>query len=228
MTNPIVADIRSKAFWRILVHPLSYSDTNVSSFSALEPIITRSSVRIRGWDFPHISDRDGGIVPNQTFIERVTNWQHYLEYWRFYQSGQFIYLGGVAYEWRERSELWPRGGEPTSGRPLSVTDVIYRFTEAFELASRMSLTEAGADEMRIEIGLNNISGVHLELPSSRAGFMEPTTSGIRDFPYAIDLPRDLLVGDPKYQARRGLSQFFQRFRWDPDDEVLESMQQPSR
>ena len=224
MSNPIVGKIKSRAYWRILIRPTEYRDPDSMRYSDLEPVINRSSVRLRGWDFPHISDRDGGIRREQTHIEHITEWQHYLEYWQFYLTGQFIYLGGVSSEWRDVSELDPGTYAKLPGRPLWVLDVFFRFTEAFEFASRLSITSSGNREMHIEIGIHNISEFQLELPSSRAGFMAPKTSGISKFIYPIQLTRDLLVSDPSGHARRAASELFQRFDWKASDNVLQSIQ----
>lgn len=228
MTNQIVEKIQSRAYWRILIRPTNYPDSDLTKYSDMEPAIGRSAVRIRGWDFPHISDRDGGIRRQQSHIEHVTEWQHYLEYWRFYLSGQFIYLGGVSSEWRDVSELDPGTYSKVPGRPLKVLDVLFRFTEAFEFASRLSVTDFGSDEMHIEVGVHNIAGFQLVLPSSRAGFMAPQTSEISEFSYPTVLARELLIGDTNGHARRYAAEFFQRFGWNASDDILKSLQENQR
>jgi len=162
----------------------------------------------------------------QNHVEHVTDWQHYLEYWRYYRSGQFVYIGGLASEWRDQSELDPGEYTRGAGRPLNVGEAIYRYTEVFELASRLSLTDGGDDEMCVEIGLHNIDGFDLYLPPSRAGFPVPPRSFINEFTHEVEVTRDSLVADPRSHARKGLSELFQRFKWDPGESFLTSMQDP--
>jgi hypothetical protein len=85
------------------------------------------------------------------FIEQATDWEHHVETWRLYQSGQFIHYAAFSDDWRDQSGLWPPDGTWKAGMWLGIGATIYRFTEVFEFAARFAQTAAGDETMAIRI-----------------------------------------------------------------------------
>ena len=147
--SELLEKIRSCGYWNIAIHPNEFVPERVDRVSKLYPILRNTSVRLRGWDFPHLNPM---LDPRKEddWIEQEFGGAPFLEIWRFYQSGQFVDVSSVPYDWND-SALYK------SGSIINVADSIYRLTEAFELAARLSLTEAGSLFMHVEITHANLS-----------------------------------------------------------------------
>ena len=100
------------------------------AYEALLPTVQRCVVQIRGWDFPHLSNQVE-IERQADWIGQSSEWEHLLEAWRFYQSGQFVDLSGIWEDWRDQSSLHPAGGDWRQGQTLGVGDALFRLTEIF-------------------------------------------------------------------------------------------------
>ena len=67
---------------------------------------------------------DGQSTPEvmDDWVGQGIDWENYVEYWRFYQSGQFLHLDGMKEDWMEQREMydsgdrWPIGENPLSQR----------------------------------------------------------------------------------------------------------------
>lgn len=129
--NPVVEKIKSRGYWRVLIRPGDYQPTRVANILSLRKIISECSVQISGWDFPHVSSRSEPTI-GQDHIEQVIDWEHYVQYWRFYQSGQFVFYGGVWNDWRDQSSLSPKPPSWGGSRRLGVGDTAITLIEIFE------------------------------------------------------------------------------------------------
>src|SRR6266496_3691126 len=89
----IVERIKSGPHWRLLIRPLPFIGDRVP-YEELLPTMARAKVQFRGWDFPHIN-RQEPVLRGTDWIASADDFRGHIEYWRFYTSGQFIYLGSV-------------------------------------------------------------------------------------------------------------------------------------
>src|SRR5712692_4445961 len=161
--TPFEEEIRSRGHWWIVIHPVDYVPQRLP-LTELEQVLQRARVQLRGWDFPHVSDRDP-ITTRTKSIRGRTDWMYYRELWRFYQSGQFAYLLGIHEDWIERTDpgsfgaRWgPPPGLAAQGPLLGVGDALFRITETFEFASRLAVTPAGGEAMQIKIEVHGLKG----------------------------------------------------------------------
>jgi hypothetical protein len=152
--------------------------------------------------------------------------------WRFYQSGQFIHFSGMPIDWRDQSGFWPASEDPQwkAGTLLDVMETIFRFTEIFEFAARLSLTEAGYEQMHIEIRSANLKGRKLWIDRrlGRMPFVHDYTASLDYFPHHVDLERTDLVAHPREYALESSLELFKRFDWNPPLELLRNMQSQLR
>ena len=84
----ILSEIRKTAYWRVLIRPTEFQQDRIASLSACLDTIEKAKVSLRGWDYPHTERNQ--IVRGQEFIEHQVNFMGHAEYWRLYQSGQFV------------------------------------------------------------------------------------------------------------------------------------------
>ena len=77
----------------------------------LLPIIEKSAIELGGWRFPFIPDRPGELTNGQRFrdedsVRQIHRWEHHLEVWRFFRTGQFALVTSVSWDWRDQSGWW--------------------------------------------------------------------------------------------------------------------------
>jgi len=197
----------------------------VAKISALHPILRRTSVQLRGWDFPHLDDRKT-LEFDSDWIGQETKWNQYLEFWRFYQSGQFVVFRAMDEDWRDQSSLSPAPKDWKPGSLLSVEETVRQLAEIFEFAARLSFTEAGDEVMRLRITIAGLQGRSLSVESPRRP-LKGKTASIQELPYQIDLSRLQLVAEPRDLSLAPAIEIFQCFSWDPGLEILRDMQENS-
>jgi hypothetical protein len=217
--------IKLRGYWKVVIRPAEFLRERVAELLYLKEIIRKSSVELRGWDFPHISSNTD-ISVGMDWVGQEVDWSEHVETWRLYQSGQFAFYGGIYYDWQDQSIFERPSQSWTPGKHLGVVDTIFRLTEIYELAARLSMTEAGGDSLFIGTTLVGLSGRALRIDDPRrSGFSYPRTSAIQEFPYSVTLPREQLVSEARDQALKHADQLFTRFNWTAGVEFLKTMQE---
>src|SRR3989337_3033873 len=107
----LLEKIKSRGYWRVVIRPGRFVEKRIRDITVLYPIIQKTTVELRGWDFPHV---DPHINPHidVDWVGQESEWEEFLEIWRFYRSGQFVDLAGIPEDWRDQSKLWPAGKDP--------------------------------------------------------------------------------------------------------------------
>ncbi|MCI0440653.1 MAG: hypothetical protein L0177_16205 [Chloroflexi bacterium] len=147
------------------------------------------------------------------WIGQEIDLQNHLEMWRFYQSGQFVYFGGLVADWSNESD--GHGGEasPIGKKKLGVLDVAIKYAEIFEFAARLSRTEAGDDAMHIEVALRGIQNHELWA----ADFPIITTAESREASNEFSLKKDVvalsLLANTNELALKAAIETFKSFSW---------------
>src|ERR1035441_3490152 len=107
MNKPILDKIKSRGYWRINFEPLVY-EQKLKTLGECKDIIEKSQVELRGWNYPHFPRRTGtdvGLESGDKFYEGWIDWFNHIEFWRMYQSGQFLHYFAVREDWSE-SDGW--------------------------------------------------------------------------------------------------------------------------
>lgn len=220
--SAIVTKIRTRGFWRIVIRPSSFDQERVR-YDELEEIMRRAAVRLRGWDFPHFDKH--GLKYGMDFVGSETDWQHHLESWKFFQTGQFVFLGGMKLDWRDQSTLSDPLSGYVNGRVLGVIESLWTITEVFELAARLATTSAGAAEMVVRIELGDLMGRELFVDEARRMPLQTTCiANIESFNKDFPVGAELLLANPDELAITAAQEVFLRFGWRADPEVLRSSQ----
>jgi len=224
--SSLTEEIRSRGHWQVIIRPTTFVAARIPDISALFPIVENASVQLRGWDFPHIDSGDSPIT-DVNWVGQETRWEHILESWRIYQTGQFFHLAGVLDDWRDHSRRWPAPPGWVHGQGLGIGDVLFRFVEIFEFAARLSTSAAGDESMHVEVRLGGLAGRQLFVDSANRFPIlrgQPRRAHANEFPFEIDVSRTELVADPRELALRGSIEVFKRFNWDGPFEYLKAWQ----
>jgi len=228
MNNSHIEKIKSRGHWRVIVRPSSFDKKKVENISDLKPILDRTQVSLRGWDFPAINSRRDVII-GEDWVCQSSDWNGYVEYWRFYQSGQFIHLDGFSEDWVEESEFHRPDNVWPAGQRLGVFGTLFRFTEIFEFASRLSLTPAGDTGISLSIKLSGLQDRQLWWDTKgRKSFNGKYCASIDEFEFDDVLPSAMLIANGWDIAADQATELFRRFGWNPPREVVLDMQSKLR
>jgi hypothetical protein len=213
--SEITERIRTAGFWEVAIHPTTFRERRVGNVAELLPLLQGCVVSVRGWDFPHI-DRHLNVTTHLDFIQQESDWEQFTERWRFYQSGQFVILRAMHYDWRDRSSWHPQDAGWRRGAVLGIGDALYTLLEIFELAARISNTAAGDDPMRVAIKVGGLRDRRLvvddprRLDIPRADYV----AAINELPLEFVHSRAELLADPASFAVEAARQLFARFNRD--------------
>ncbi|MBM3942708.1 MAG: hypothetical protein FJ316_07285 [SAR202 cluster bacterium] len=221
--SELLEKIRSRGFWKVIIHPSTFNEKRVPNILDLYSVLQKSSVEFGGWDFPHLDTRvKPEIGPD--WVGQELDWEHYLELWRFYQSGQLAYFSGMYDDWRDQSTLWPADNNWHPGTDFRVHEAVFRYTEIFEFAARLSRTHAGDQHMHLEVNVKGLQGRTLCNLPGRVRFRYQRKASISELPYKIDLSQLQLITETKDLALKPALELFRRFGWEPPIDLLRDIQ----
>lgn len=227
MENEQANLIRSRCYWQAIIRPDTFEETKIEDPSLLFPIVEGSAVTLRSWPFPILSGDRNARRQGDDWVGEEVDWQFGPSLWRLYQSGQFITLLAMWRDWFEWSQANPEGAGSQNFLPL--WDSIRQFTEIYEFAARLSLTEAGAAAMRVNVKIGNIQGRILgqdnprKIPLRHYEYQEPEFSW--PSPRSEPISRDALVADPGALAAEGLAELLMRFDFNAGTQAIRSWQE---
>lgn len=219
--------------WRVNFRPSTYVPNRLVTLSECLEVLQKARVRLRGWDFPHIPNpRDVGY--GDTWVAGSSDFMGHLEYWRFYQSTQFLYLGSVREvterEWNDRireSLIWrTRAAGDVDAPPgvLSITEAIHNVTEYFELASRLAQARIYEDPVTISVAIKDVAGFMLVAPGRRWPGEYVTRESQLSYSKTFG-PAELVASSADHALTCALS-LFERFGWlKPNVDLIRTDQQ---
>ncbi|MBK7923785.1 MAG: putative DNA binding domain-containing protein [Gemmatimonadetes bacterium] len=115
----VAPTIRSRGWWSFVVRPARPGATGFGSLAEMEQALRGTEVHYFGYRFPRLY-RDVAPMRHQHFLEQQTEVDEFLEAWRFFDSGAFLWLGGYTSDWKDRElfqdrplpDNWRHGGAP--------------------------------------------------------------------------------------------------------------------
>jgi hypothetical protein len=222
-TGPILEEIRSRGHWDVRIRPAIFQPTRLP-LSELRQVLIDARVNYRGWELPYVI---AGVPEIGTdWISLETQQQNGLQSWRFFQSGQFAAALGFLDDWNEKLP-YDRYAEETKGKLLSILDVVFSLTEIFGLAGRLTTSDVYRDERSVVIDLTlhglqkrQLYGRGIHQISSFSGY----TTAAKEITYTVTLPKEEIIANPQELACKTAQYIFERFGWNPSDQLLATMQ----
>ncbi len=155
----LIDKIKKRGYWKVIIRPLDFSEQKIPTIEACINLIQSCVVRLRGWDYPHI-DKTGIKVSGNNNIESSCDWEGggYLEYWRFYQSGQFIHYFSMREDYLDDNEFKKIKSRTKSQKFLSILSTLYSVTEIFEFSRRLMEKGGLGENIEVIIELVNVEG----------------------------------------------------------------------
>jgi hypothetical protein len=229
--------VRRHPHWRVLFRPGSYETERIPNLAACWKTVEQNRVRLRGWDYPHLSSRDSERGHGVDWIASWSSFMERYEYWRLFQSGQFVHLFSVreATEsaWREKLKSLTEGhlkhvkGVDWEAVPgyLHISNFVYSMTEIFEFAARLCQHGIYEGSLSVGVELKGVKGFVLTTDWDRAwhSYYAATED---EFGKTWEIRTDDLVAKSPEKSLDAMLWFFERFGWlDPAIQVLRQDQE---
>jgi len=219
--------------WRVHFRPDEYKEDLIPSLSKCFEIIERTKLSLRGWDYPHLDKRDTNRERGNNWVSSWSDFMGHFEYWRFYQSGQFLHLFSVReatevdFKEKLKSEIKSHrimtdgqiDWEEVPGF-LSIINFIYNITEIYEFAARLCQSQIYTGTLNIQIDIRGIKGFVLTAPWERSwhsyyAASQDTLTNLQK----IDTEK--LIAASKDVSLSTILWFFERFGWmSPSEDVI--------
>lgn len=234
MKQEFINKTKSRGYWRILFEPSVFEEK--LKLPQCKEIVEKNSIELRGWDYPHIPKRmgnDTGFDPGQNYWEAWLDWEgyHHKEFWRMYQSGQFIHYLGLYDDWFENGQtnsMWQNESEKIKqGDVLGITGTTYLITEIYQFLLRLTAQNIYDEGVNVSISLNNTAGRQLYVDSySRMPFSYTRKTSAQNIVFSKVYSKSEILQDPKELALQTIIYFFERFNWSPPNiEVIKKDQE---
>ncbi len=201
--------IAESPHWRVTYRPSKYKKRITDPQVAFD-LIRKSLVRLRGWDYPYVSEDRAEQIREREYVASGCDWSGLVEYWRLYYSGQFIHLFSL----RENIIYDTQGF-------IDITNTLYNIAEVIEFAARLSGKGIYQDSLQISIQIKNVNGFKLSAKdrlwrghySATANIIEKTVEvNVRDL---LGQTTDIVLDTTIY--------ILKSFGWDnPPRDILEN------
>jgi hypothetical protein len=214
--NPTLEKIKGRGHWYIRFRGERYNPQRLETQLQSDELIQRLVVSLRGWDYPHYP-REGAIFgPN--YCEGTVDWEGHIEFWRFYQSGQFVHYLALREDWIAQ-DSWltrdPRFANLQPGSALFVISTIYTLTEVFELLRRLTSHDIYGDAVTVSLELSPIDNRHLRLLDDfrRAPLMDDYVCRVPKFDWDKTYRKDEVLETSSELALEVIQKLFLLFQW---------------
>lgn len=216
MESTLADKIKSRGYWRIIIRPPQFKKDLIPSLDECLRLIVESKVSLRGWDYPHVAREGEGLANGLDWVESSTEWGEILEYWRFYQSGQFAHLFSCEGDWVDRSQIKVQRlqrSQPLPGGILDIIEIIYRTTEIYEFAARLASKNVFGSDLQITVELHGMKDRTLVLTDPRRVPPDDYTCKLDDLPYSKTVSVETMLAKSSELALENILWFFERFNW---------------
>lgn len=217
--------IREAPHWRVVIRPGTFLEERVRTLSECWRLIELSRVVLRWWDYPHW---DGQHQNNgKDWIESWYEYESYREYWRFYQSGQFLHL----FKFKEdgyrdkaaekaKSDVPELDGLPPSGY-LNVVPALWTITEIFEFAARLTQQADFGGSVSLTIQMVGVKDRALYISDPGRDLSRPYIASESTLSKEWIVSTQELLGGASNLSLDATEWFLERFHWmNPPRQVL--------
>ena len=229
----ITTKIKTKGFWRVVIRPTVFESKRIPTLSDVRKLIGSSKVSFRGWDYPFWEESQAQNIGD--FVECSVDWTQYVEYFRFYRTGQFVHIFALHEDLYNPDELNRIMGTSYPPRPqrsgyLSFVGATFTVTEIFEFVARLASKGILVPSASISIGLHNMGDHQLAAFDSRR-FMPDWYVRASDEPILIEkeVSEQDLITNKDELALDVVVEIFENFNWnEPPRHILAEDQKKLR
>lgn len=212
MKKNLVDKIKTRGYWQVIIKPQSFNKEYIENIGYLKDIVRETRVSFRGWEYPYFGYNYQPEV-GLDFIEHHVEWKYFLEYWRYYQSGQFIHFFGMIEDWQD--QVSQENKLDVNKNNLSIISTLYIITEIYEFASRLASKGFLSENCSISINLYNTNGRKLITLDRSRHLSNHYISSIENIEIPTkEIRKTDLIANSKELAINETVWLFERFQWD--------------
>jgi len=182
-----------------------FDANRIPDLSSCEELMRACKVSLDAVDYPFMSSQ---IVNGNDWIESEEDSEPHIEFWRFYQSGQFIQHLSF------REDYWSR-----DLKGLRVQSTLLILTQIYEFAGRLAERDVLTPAARISVTLFGTEGRVLE--TIRGHLHGNYIAVIPDISYENVYGKEALIASRDEMALKATMFVFERFNWKhPPEQAL--------
>lgn len=224
----VLQKIKSRGYWEVIIRPTQFKEERFDISECIQ-LVRECNVRLRGWDYPHVSRREPPYIGGIDYVESRTDFDGHKEVWRMYQSGQFVHLFGCREDWFDETVTFFGPSKYAHIKPSSVLGVImtlYSVSEIYEFATRLAQKELFNGSSFISITLYGMKNRKLMYFDSNRHLPSEFTCNIVDLKREKSVATDELLARGNEVALDHTIWILNRFNWsNPPKEMLREDQQ---
>jgi hypothetical protein len=210
--------LQSRGYWRINFQPL-VDEMKLKSLGDCRDIIEKNNVSLRGWNYPHFPRRvgdDAGLEPANNHYEGWIDWCNHKEFWRMYQSGQYLHYLALREDWAELNGwgIVPNQNVTKPREKLSIVGTIYEITEIFQFLSNLAQEGIYDEGVRVFISLHNTQDRKLFMEDPMRGpLWDDYKTNLEKIEFTNQYTKGALITKSQELAQEVILYFFDRFGW---------------
>jgi hypothetical protein len=206
--------IHSAGYWRVNLRSPVFQRARLRDKDYCWSVVYEAAVATEGWRYPILHDAPYDQGPD--WIAGAANSSVFIEYWRLYQSGQFVRHLALREDHMGRLGLFhPQLFVPREGKKfLAVTPSICMVTDIVEFAARLAYRGVLVPQALITIDLHKMAG--RELVYMVPGRRLPNSFWFKDESVRLGglYNSEELIGRPREMAVELSIELFKRASWD--------------
>ena len=217
-SEKILKEIREGAYWRVLQRPRRFVRERLPLTKCRE-IVERSTVALRGWDYPHMNFEEVEWLDDS--LSCNTSFHYFREFWRFFQSGQFVFLRRFKEDFFEAEArgkaamqgiFVPEGIVPSGFS--SIVEMIYCVTEFLDFSAQVARRIAPEESIYLEVSMNAVNHrvLYLDHESGRT-FNRVLVATAPTLTWKQDLSPSELTVNHDAIAIEAVGHLLKRFAW---------------
>ncbi len=220
----LLNEIQSRGYWRVEMRSSEYQEKRLPNRAAMQELLSNATVSLRGWPYPYFVAEETAY--NGKWLEGQVNSSHYKEYWRLYESGQWVHYLALSRAWITREKLF-EGRSPLppqhSGYLHVRGDILYDLTEIFRFAVGLAQSGVLDPAAFLSIQLHNTHDYMLYESFERPFFLgqEFVNTSERPIEQQHNIPISQLSADIADQiALEAAIKVFEVFGWVPGEAAV--------
>ena len=221
MSQELLDKINSRGYWRVVIRPTEYREENIS-LGEIRKTLDSTVLHLRGWDYPHI-DRSN-TTNGQNYVQSYADFLGNIEFWRFYQSGQFINRFAMREDWHEVSSIFGTG-KPLPFKSLDIIETLYNVTEIVEFATRLAVKGIYGKNIKIEISLCDTNDRALASIYSHRWLSRDYVCKIPEIKWEKLILTEELISNSAEISMNATLYIFERFNWNTSADIFKDDQQ---
>lgn len=148
-TSPltVLAGIHAIGYWRVVMHPSTFNEHKIPTPQQCWEIAAAAQVGYRPYAvYPYLRERERDY--EQDWVQYGGDSGQGLQFWRFYQSGQFIHHFAMSEDVLDEQGM----------RVLNALNTLYTLTEITKFASRLAFRDVLEPDALVRVELHNVEG----------------------------------------------------------------------